>query len=159
MSLSSEQKDALSHYSGHGYREINRALRGESVMDQDVAEKIALIDAAIDGSSSDAILTLYRGVGRQYANALRKRGLRKGLIIKDAAFLSASETVKAARKFESYEPPGTVFKIAVTQGAKALSLKAVSKHPEEKEWLLPRNTRLRFLNYDRDTNMLEVEMM
>ncbi len=159
MEFTEKQEKALRRYSGQGYADINETLREGFLENSTLREEIAAIDSAIDEARCDTILIVFRGIGQEYADALKQRRLRKGDVIEDAAYLSTSTKQEIAKRFQAFEPPGLILRITIPKGAPALSLKPLSDYPDEDEWLLPRNTRLRVTGYDRVNRTLEVETM
>lgn len=159
MSLTFEEKEAVAGYTSSLYSVINGALRYHEDVDDSVQVAIERLDSAIDKSSITEAITVYRGVGEDYAAELQRRAIEIGDILSDAGFLSTSKREKVARRFLGIMGGGLLFKIRIPKGRKGLSAGPYSKYSDEEEILLPRDAELRVIGYDAENDALELEVM
>lgn len=133
--LSSNEKSAISSYSGDNFLKINTQLRQGDSSDPDVKR----IDSAVDKGSLSGE-TLYRGMSKDDAKKLFPDGnIQKGMTVSDPAFLSTSNEKKIAGMFGV---GGVMLEIAPEAGAKGLNVTELSSNKHESETLLPRNAEL-----------------
>lgn len=133
--LTSNEKSAISSYSGDNFLKINSQLRNGDKSDPDVAR----IDSAIDKSELGGE-TLYRGISRDDAKKLFPNGeIKKGMTVSDPSFLSTSTEKKIAGMFSI---GGVMLEIETQPGAKGLDVTSLSSNKHESETLLPRNAKL-----------------
>jgi ADP-ribosyltransferase exoenzyme len=147
MNLSPKQISAIKAYTGAGFRAINRYLRHGAAANQATKDCIAAIDEALIANPAAAEVTVFRGIGEDYAEALVASGLAVGDIIQDKGFLSTSEHKSVARSFMK-DDAGMLFAIRIDVGALALDIAAFSNYPDEAEILLARDASLRVIDYD-----------
>jgi hypothetical protein len=120
--LNAHEEAAALKYSGNAYTEINSALRAGH--DHSVTKHL---DAAIDKAVTTKQITVFRGA---HDTKGVFSSLKPGDKFHDKAYVSTSAT----HGFTG----GVHFVITVPKGARAAPIP--SKHPGEKEFLLPRNT-------------------
>lgn len=133
--LSTNEKTAISSYSGDNFLKINSQLRGGEKSDPDVAR----IDSAISKGSLGGE-TLYRGMSREDAKKLFPGGdIKKGMVVSDPAFLSTSKEKKIAGMFGI---GGVMLQIETKPGDKGLDVTGLSSNKHEDETLLPRNAKM-----------------
>ncbi|HEI6818029.1 TPA: DUF2213 domain-containing protein [Yersinia enterocolitica] len=133
--LTSNEKSAISSYSGDNFLKINTQLRQGDSSDPDIKR----IDSAVDKGSLSGE-TLYRGMSRDDAKKLFPDGnIQKGMTVSDPAFLSTSNEKKIAGMFGV---GGVMLEIAPEAGAKGLNVTELSSNKHESETLLPRNAEL-----------------
>lgn len=133
--LSTNEKSAISSYSGDNFLKINSDLRKGKDEDPDVAR----IDSAIGKGSLEGG-TLYRGMSREDAKKLFPGGdIKKGMVVSDPAFLSTSKEKKIAGMFSI---GGVMLQIETNKGDKGLDVTGLSSNKHEDETLLPRNAKM-----------------
>ncbi|MGP2469970.1 DUF2213 domain-containing protein [Yersinia sp. 2540 StPb PI] len=133
--LSSNEKSAISSYSGDNFLKINNQLRKGDSSDPDVKR----IDSAVDKGTLSGE-TLYRGMSKDDAKKLFPDGnIKKGMTVSDPAFLSTSNEKKIAGMFSV---GGVMLEIDPEVGAKGLNVTELSSNKHESETLLPRNAEL-----------------
>lgn len=147
--------DSLYRYTGGEYSEINDYLRGAEQARKDVAD-IENIVSAIDKSMDEAPripkdMAVFRNIGGKPAALI---DLQPGDEFQDKAFVSTTTTGSGGLVPESL---GLNLTIIVRKGSKALYTPDISDFPEEKELLLPRNSKFKVLS--REGNHLTVELM
>lgn len=133
--LTSNEKSAISSYSGDNFLKINSQLRSGDKSDPDIAR----LDSAIDKSELGGE-TLYRGISRDDAKKLFPNGeIKKGMTVSDPSFLSTSSEKKIAGMFSI---GGVMLEIETQPGAKGLDVTGLSSNKHESETILPRNAKL-----------------
>lgn len=133
--LTSNEKSAISSYSGDNFLKINSQLRSGDKSDPDIAR----LDSAIDKSELGGE-TLYRGISRDDAKKLFPNGeIKKGMTVSDPSFLSTSSEKKIAGMFSI---GGVMLEIETQPGAKGLDVTDLSSNKHESETILPRNAKL-----------------
>ena len=93
-----EDKEALWDYSGDGYRPMNKGLRGEMEISDELQERIDAVDRALSKLPSHEGKT-FRGLPFRFEAASLKDSFRVGETFSDGAFFSTSS---AKRKAESF---------------------------------------------------------
>jgi len=129
-SLDPGEVKAFKYYSDKGYENINNHLRSGG--DPGVFSNIGKIDAAIAKSSPLSAETMvYRGVDSRSGDVFSS--LKPGDSFIDKAYMSTSTTGAMLSS-------NTFFNITIPKGVKAAPIP--SAHDSEREFLLPRNTKL-----------------
>lgn len=145
--VTDEELTVVFGYSSGGYMRVNGALRGQD-MSADDAERGRAEAEVLQGLMDRAPalqrdLALFRGIRASERNAEAVAKIANapvGSVIKDPAFLSTSHGKDTAAMFSG----GVDLRIVVPKGSKALPLHVIGSLAQgEREWLLPRNTRLR----------------
>ncbi|WP_324723838.1 DUF2213 domain-containing protein [Lelliottia sp. JS-SCA-14] len=133
--LSSNEKTAISSYSGDNFLKLNSELRNGNTSDPDISR----IDSAVSKGQLSGE-TLYRGISREDAKKLFPNGeIKKGMVVSDKAFLSTSKEKKIAGMFSI---GGVMLEIDAEDGATGLDVTGMSSNKHESETLLPRNAKL-----------------
>ena len=139
--LDPDEISALKIYTGEAYASINKDLRthkGKIVDEEDNPHLLTIMnmDAALQrGRTSRAMV-----VSRQLSGDVP--GLEKGAVFRDHGYMSTS----VGGKFDA--PTGKTqvqMNILVPKGSKGGFL-SMSKYPDEKEFLLPRGSRLKIVD-------------
>ena len=164
-------KNAISAYTGDGFRKINGALRnGKDISPEsgDTGKKIYAMDKVFNKSKLNRSLVVRRGVGdnsfKIFANMLgiefksvdqlreavkQKMDKNKDICITDKGYMSTSlpfsETKFPAGGITGRNP-GVEFVILVHKGTKAINVSPNSEFSKEKELLLNRGTKLRIVD-------------
>ena len=159
MALDERQIAAIKYYTAAGHSEINADLRGDGSGNPAIFTAIHQLDKAFEGAAATEPLVTFRGIGSAYARELERRNVGVGAVIQDSGFLSTSMRIECARGFQTYLPGGLVFKILIPKGSKMLDLSPYSSNPDEREILLPRDTKLRVVGYDGVMDLLELEVI
>lgn len=133
--LTSNEKSAVSSYSGDDFLRINKQLRAGDASDP----QIARIDAAIDKSPLEAGTVLYRGMTREAAKQLFGGKIEAGSAVSDKSFLSTSKSKDVASQIGL---GGVMLKIEVGPGQKGLDMKGLTRNDHEQEVILPRQSKL-----------------
>ncbi|HKU51960.1 MAG TPA: ADP-ribosyltransferase [Nitrospira sp.] len=144
--------ESLLEYVGNGYKPMNefaRTGKGSGFMSKGAAKHVKNLDDAFEshGVTTDAPITVHRGVSGSYANSLGK--LKQGDVITERGFMSTSASTDIPRRFTGGAGrssgrggsggEGKVLEINAPPGKKVLA-GAYS----EKELIFPRNTQLRY---------------
>lgn len=127
VSLTAEERSAITSYTGSGYSEINGALRNsESVKSLSTAKKAAAIKRALaKGKVKQDVW-----IGRKTNNPTWKSAAVAGKVIGDNGVLSSS--------YDENSWDGDIYlNILIREGMPALNVEGISNHPGEKEILLP----------------------
>lgn len=158
MTLTSQEQAAARLYSGPYHARVNGCLGGEEDFDDAIRATVAALDSAIAKSRLAGDLVLFRSVGGKVASYMLMAGVRAGSILENDGFVSTSADPVAVRLFASLPPGGLIVRIHVPAGTLALDMTEMSEYPQEREFLLPRGTRLRVLSYDNVARILDTEI-
>jgi SPP1 gp7 family putative phage head morphogenesis protein len=156
--LTSAELGAIEDYTGDGYKAVNAALRSGERPSNAVANAIGLLDSALAKSALQDTVTVYRGVDAETATLIAGDGLRRGDIIRDAAFVSASRDLDEAKGFQG--PNGLLMAITATAGQRAFDVAELSSvGTAEREILFARGSRLKVVRWDDEARTLYVERL
>lgn len=158
MRLTPAEEAAARLYSGAYHAHVNGCLRGEEAYDETARATTAALDSAVAKSPLAADLELFRGVDGDVASYMIAVGLHAGSILENDGFLSTSADPIAARLFAMFPPGGMVLRIRAPAGTLALDMSGLSNYPAEREFLLPRGSRLRVVAYDAAAGILDTEV-
>jgi hypothetical protein len=144
----------LTYYQAWGFDRINRSLRGiDQNLQSDVVRRVALsirsIDAALEKTSLERPLTVYRGVVDGPATLGKPPSdVSPGETFVDDAYLSTSLDVKAATSKAGKTATSLILKIDVPVGQQAAWFGQLGKkaYRTEYELLLPREVKLKVLD-------------
>ncbi|MDR8409788.1 hypothetical protein MTP10_13690 [Nonomuraea sp. 3-1Str] len=145
--LTTEELRALRFYGGHGYLEINPALRAKAadpdvVWSPDVTNQISAIDQAIAKSHLPSDIVLHRGVGKRLLDSLNvdinsvdEMKRLRGRVITEPGYMSTSVGRRAGFDGE------VRMMLRVPKGHEALNMYPITELSVEREVLLRRSTR------------------
>jgi hypothetical protein len=152
--LSNEQKTSVTTYTGSDYSKINRGLRSDNPSPEYEAVT-AHMDNAINQSELPENTVLYRGM---YVDDKLAKKIKPGKTITDKAYWSTSLSHPVADGFTN-EANGAVMRIKAPKGQRGLAVESISNFPQEKEILLPRNTKYKITSVfqDPDTGKMFVD--
>jgi len=123
-SLDAETKEFLIYYTGSGYEDLNRKLRGEEALDDETIKMIKVIDNAFRFAPETADnITVYRGLRYNYNPKL-------------SSYTSTSLDIKTAVSFSGHSC--CLLKIMIPAGSKILPLYSISDVSQEIEILMDR---------------------
>lgn len=143
------EQAAVHAYTDGSYQAINKQLRhGDGANNQD--KNIKHLDAYLAKSEFPEDVELYRKVSGEYSKVL-KSIMVPGARIPDRGFISTS-THKGTWSGDLQ------MVISVKKGQKGASVKAGSSHSGENEVMLPRNTMFVVKKFDREANVVHVEL-
>jgi phage-related protein (TIGR01555 family) len=135
--LTPKEKAYLSAYSGDDFLRLNTELRSGG----DGGQAAQRLDSAIAKSRIPAGTKLYRGISRDALKSLVGGDeVKVGQVLSDKGFLSASTDSNIAYMNGT---GGVVMEIATNENQPALDMSKISYNTDEKEVLLPRNTKLK----------------
>lgn len=135
-------QDALQFYTGYVAESINNHLRRCEIVDPEFAfnKEIEILSREINKNSMEENIVVLRLIHIGFLN----KNLKKGMILRDKAFLSTSLNLNHRKNTEGNDigltKIGLIF-IKIPKGTRALYLETISKR-EEFELLLPRKTEL-----------------
>lgn len=155
--MNAAERTAVEFYTGPAYSNINKTLRSGSMPDWPFEWKV--LDAAITACKLRAPMTLFRGVGEDFAIMLEDLEIRVGNTITDRGYMSASRSYDVALRYAEEQDGGMVMRIRVPIGAHCRDLSEYSNYPDEEEVLLPRGSELRVLGYNDDLDLLDMELL
>lgn len=135
-----DEIEALRVYSGPRHRLINDHLRGDEDHGAEVFHHVRALDRALAKCPVGRDLVVYRGIDGDAAARLRAANLAVGDRFGDGAFVSTSADPLSCRLFASWPPGGLILRIGVKAGSTAIDMAPFSEHPDEREYLLPRDT-------------------
>lgn len=135
--LSTEERQASVTYTTADYRAINDALRNGGSH-----EVVAHLDAAIAKAPATRDMTVYRGVSGRGREAIK--ALQPGDIFEDKAYVS---TGSQHATWTNDEDENVLMYINVPKGYPAAPVQG--KYDVEREYLLPRGTKLRIDHIER----------
>lgn len=139
---------AMKVYSGNDYGDINDAFRKGKPLQEKHESIVDNIDAAMEKSTVEKPLKVYRGISSMHFVA----HLKPGAVFTDKAYMSTTVDGKVAEKNFALGEGGAVFHITVPKGAKALPMTSQGEFPKEKEVLLPRGTSLKVKRVEKHAN-------
>lgn len=138
-SLTEGERAALDDYLGFDYSDVNNRLRGIWPMNEDVEEKVRLLDGALSRGSVPDDIIVYRGLSS--AELHRELSSRVGGIWEERGYTSASLRPYAARQFAgSSTDTAVTMDIKVPKGSRGAFIDS-----EEVEILIPRGSRYRIV--------------
>jgi SPP1 gp7 family putative phage head morphogenesis protein len=149
---------AIADYTGSGYRRINGFLRGEVEGTPDLQRRVAALDRALAKSRLAEDVLVERGVIGAYARKLAESNLRPGSIIKEPGYLSTSKEGAVARNFGEGSD-GVLMVVYARKGQRGLDVSTVSSVKSESEILFGRGSRLKVVEWNRETRTLTVERL
>lgn len=138
--LPKEQTDALKTYAQDvPSTEINGAFRHGETLPTEKLQTVAALDSAINKTSTDRNLQLYRGLKLRegYANQRNLDNFAPGTVIQDKGFVSASLDKEIAAEFS--DRSSAIMVMDVPKGSKAFAMYDGFGPKRESEMLLPRN--------------------
>jgi hypothetical protein len=149
--LSPGERSALSDYTGEDYITINRSLLEERSPGPKTDAKIKNIDSALARSSTPEDMVVTRdlttervgGHGSSLVDGLRNGTIEPGAVISYKGYSSTT----ASKSFRA-EKEVLRIQILVPKGSKALPLQALSESPNEREILLPRNSKFKIQRFE-----------
>lgn len=148
-SLGSEQRNALTKYSGKDYAEINRALRNDKNLVGYYKVITERVNASFNANSSTNKSTImYRGANVSQFSKTGKALLTKGAEFTDKGFISLSHSRTVANDF-LYEKGGSfLIRVKIPKGTRLAYLgnSARSENPSEYEGILKSGTRYKVEN-------------
>lgn len=162
---------AVGSYTDSGYSHMNGSLRDTKSWQYDaknmsqgertkIKNRITRLDSALSKTKLKEDVILYRGIKPDHAGKYLLGAFNGGKIDVDKGFMSASMSSGEARGWAS---GGVVLKINVRKGRNAISVLDGPKinYAEEREVILPRNTKLRYVKTSelQGTKVLEVEVI
>ncbi len=156
-------EQAIKHYTGSGFKQVNGHLIAGIVADYKTKNTIAALDDLTQRAFLPASATVYRGAGSlAVKNILEQAGgqLRKGQVLTMKGFTSTSLDRTIAEGFANQARTSILIEMRLPKGAKALD---ISQHsdvgPHEKETLIARNSAFKVLSYQDKTRTLVLEML
>ena len=133
--MTGDEHDIVVSYTDTFYSRVNYDLRWDNY--EDFGEEISLLDSAISKFNLTNDIVVFRGVSK---SAFGGSPPQVGSVISDKAFLSTTVSKTTAQSFGN----GYVLKINVPKGkGKGAYVDSISYHKGEREFLMPRNTKLK----------------
>ena len=125
----------IKNYSGYAASNLNPALRGGKSLNASHAKMTEALDSAIQKSELPHDVTVYRGL----SSAASKMAFfaTPGSVFSDKAYASTTVDKAVGKRIGE---GGVLLEIKLRKGTKALPIDGLSRYPEERELLLPRNT-------------------
>jgi ADP-ribosyltransferase exoenzyme len=148
---------SIKHYTAEGFKAINWGLRGIRPHTPAGLAHATEIDRVMSRADLPEAMTVHRGVGGNGLKAILAQGLKKGQIINDPGFLSASKDPGTARKFAQTSNENIHLEIRLPKGAKAVDIAKLSDAPGEHEVLIARNSGLKVVSYDKKSRKVVME--
>lgn len=140
---------AIQSYTGQDFAQINRYLyKGhdediDAETDQRIADTIAALDGAFEGTKAPIDFTVYSGLSARYNPAK----IQAGQTYVFRGYLSTSlDYSTAVSGFTDMSDSAVVLQIDVKKGQKAIHTGAFSENPDEMETLLPRGSRVKIIS-------------
>lgn len=161
--VAAHHKDAIKHYTGQGFKQVNGHLVGNTPANEQTKATIAGLDDLFHSARLPAPATVYRGAASlAVKNILEQAGgkLRKGQILNLKGFTSSSADKGIAEEFARQSRAAILIEMRLPKGAQAVD---ISEHsdlgPREKETLIARNSSFKVLSYSDKTKTLTLEMV
>lgn len=180
-SLSNDENQAISDYTGSYYLPINEYLRnneGQTGTDPKLDSRIYQIDSALEDARVPEAIIVYRRVtemqfGEEYGwlrnpdgiinmdNAATLELKYKETIFKQYSYMSTSLVQDIDSSFSSGRYP-ILFEITVPEGIEAAYIDELSKHPGQTEFLINRGYAFEYgdfyIIYDKGYQVLKIEV-
>lgn len=135
--MTSEQREAISSYTGGGYSSINQALReGTSV-----PHSATQLDQVIAQSYAKEDMVVTRGFKYGGYLALTNGDPKIGGVIEDKGFVSTTRQHSTAQDFAGQY--GYAMKIRVPKGSNIMPVNSISSVKGEDEFILPRGSKFK----------------
>ena len=149
--LTTVEQEVLKDYGTESFRQFNETLRGN--LDNEVArKKIAILDRIIENAKPlKKEKIVYRAIDEKLANKYIT-DLCAGNIVEDKAFLSTGGILDYHSEFKYYASKENSFilRIHLPKGTKGACL-AIP------EFILPRDSKLKLINFDKKLKIADVE--
>lgn len=156
--MTDEEYDYTRQYTSWHYEEINDSIRSNIDDPSSWDPRTSEIDSALSKFQLTENIVTYRGLGMGAIDAMipgantmslsELNSAFSGAIISDPAFLSTSITQSVAQDFASSH--NYILKINVPKGkGRGAYVHSISSHPNENEFLMPRNTKLKITKVTR----------
>lgn len=127
------------------YQAINQGLRNGAELDSKTKATIKALDKTFADAHTTEPIEVYKGLENAFADKLEP-----GMTFEDNGFASTSSDPKTAKSFSGSK--GTILKISVPKGSKALSIAGQSEYPDEQEVLLNRGGTYKVTDVTTDAN-------
>lgn len=135
--LNATERSQVSSYTGDAFLDLNKKLRSGDAGGKLVSD----LDGAVSKGRIPEGTKLYRGMSREAAKQLFGGQINRGDEIEDKAFLSTSSDPSVVST--SYGFGGVMMEITTGSDQRGIDVSEMSRNPNEKEFLLPRNTKLK----------------
>lgn len=158
--LSKEETDSLINYREKTFRGINSRLRQNVDLDKTLKDEVKNIDSAIGKVELQQDTVLKRGIGSNAASFFES--LKEGDTYQDKGYSSTTVSDKALDAFRGEEGSFELV-INAKKGSNALPMQNLGDeslkrtYKDEKEFLLPRNSKFKVLK--KEGNRIEVELI
>ncbi len=149
--LSDAEADVIKDYSENGYEDINEALGKGSVSEEEIANKISLIDSALDKFELLDDVIVYKGTYRDYFE-----NYEVGDVFDIKCFYSTSFDEGVAEDFSTFFGTDFMVEIKVPMGTVSAYLGYNGAYENENELLLARGLKYRVLKIEANRIFLEV---
>ena len=125
----------IKNYSGYAASNLNPALRKDKSLNASHAKMTEALDSAIQKSELPHDVTVYRGL----SSGASKMAFfaTPGSVFSDKAYASTTVDKAVGKRIGE---GGVLLEIKLRKGAKVLPIDGLSRYPDERELLLPRNT-------------------
>lgn len=142
--LDDDIKESLYWYTDEGYKILNKSLRENKSMTNEVSNHLKNIDLAFKAvPKTTSILTVYKGMDKKD-------------IISDKAFVSTSLYKNVTASFMK-NSKCCLIEILVAKGSRILPIFKISAHPEEYEILLDRDCDISITSMDKKSTPIVVD--
>jgi ADP-ribosyltransferase exoenzyme len=142
--LTDGEKTAVENYTTYLFDAVNRPLREGRPVPDSLQPQVDALDSAIDKSTLDRDVTVYRGASIPEVAKAAADGSLIGHTLANVGFMSTSHGEHVTKFFGGGEDH-VLFNITARKGAKALPAAAASKTfgDRQGELIFPRNSRMR----------------
>jgi hypothetical protein len=142
--LTDGEKTAVENYTTYLFDAVNRPLREGKEVPGSLKPQVAALDSAIEKSTLDRDVTVYRGASIPEVAKAAADGSLVGHTLANVGFMSTSHGEHVTRFFGGGENH-VLFNITARKGAKALPAAAASKTfgDRQGELIFPRNSQMR----------------
>jgi hypothetical protein len=154
-SVTPDEDWAINAYTGGGFQEINDSLREGTAPEKTrgkTPKVIEHLDRVMSRTAAPEPMTVYRGVGGDYAKKLIDAA-KKGETVTDPTYLSTSLHEGTAKRTATTKGGAdgekVVVHIDVPKGSPGLAPGAIDAGLHEAEWLMPRGTSLKLSGAER----------
>jgi hypothetical protein len=136
LAITKNYTDHLNHFSRNGLG-LNEHLHNNLPLDDKQKEFVKSFDSVLNNHSAPDDMVVYTGTNSNHANIIRGNG-----VVNHPGYLSTSLSHNSARSFAN-QKGGDIVKIHIPKGHPGLYVSHLSNYEGEREFVLPRNTKLK----------------
>ena len=137
FNYSEDEAKSLTNYTNH-LKGLNHKLIVGAKLEPHEERAVGALDSTLSRYSAPDDLTVYSGTNSEHANIIRRNE-----VVQHPVYLSTSISNHGAKQFAASKG-GDIVKIEVPKGHPGAYVAAISGYEGEREFVLPRGTKLKF---------------